>query len=92
MAGLNRGYLAWLEPLRGWIDDAANIGETAVSTDLALKKSLALKISGSNTFLKNRRIEFTPTPPYASLREARLNFSETKLVSTLVPEEGVEPS
>jgi site-specific DNA recombinase len=92
MAGLNRGYLAWLEPLRGWIEDAANIGETAVSTDLTLKKSLAQKISGSNAVLKNRRIEFTPTPPYASLREARLNFSNTDLVTPMVLGKGFEPA
>jgi hypothetical protein len=33
----------------------------------------------SNLFLKNRRIEFTPIKPYASLREAREKFSETDL-------------
>jgi hypothetical protein len=50
----------------------------------SLKKSLAQKIFGSNISLKNRRIEFTPTPPYASLREARLNFSENNLVAPIV--------
>ena len=58
--------------------------ETAVSPSLPAKKSAAQKIFGSNIFLKNRRIEFTPTPPYASLREARLNFSNTDLVTPMV--------
>ena len=91
LAGLGRGHLDWLEPLHGWIKDASLLGETAVSSSLPLQKSSAQKIFGSNIFLKNRRIEFTPTPPYASLREARLNFSENNLVSTFVRAEGVEP-
>ena len=43
---------------------------------LYAKKSYAQKIFGSNLFLNNRLLVSTPTPPYASLREARLNFSE----------------
>jgi hypothetical protein len=38
-------------------------------------QSVITKIS--NLFLKNRRIEFTPIKPYASLREARENFEKT---------------
>ena len=91
LTGLGNGYLAWLEPLRSWIKDASLLSEAAVSQSLPLQKSSAQKIFGSNAVLKNRRIEFTPTPPYASLREARLNFSEKDLVSTLVRAEGVEP-
>jgi len=34
----------------------------------------AKKIFGTNLFLNNRLLVSTPTPPYASLREARLNF------------------
>jgi hypothetical protein len=92
LAGLGRGYLAWLEPLRGWIKDASLLGETSVSSSLPHQKSSAQKIFGSNAVIKNRRIEFTPTPPYASLREARLNFSEKDLVSTIVPGVGFEPT
>jgi len=92
LTGLGNGYLSWLEPLRGWIKDASLLGETAVSQSLPLQKSSAQKIFGSNILLKNRRIEFTSTPPYASLREARLNFSENNLVSTLVHRVGVEPT
>ena len=92
LTGLGNGYLAWLEPLRGWIKDASLLGETAVSSSLPLQKSSVQTIFCSNAVLKNRCIEFNPTPPYASLREARLNFFNTELSSLLVPEEGVEPS
>jgi hypothetical protein len=40
-------------------------------------QSVITKIS--NLFLKNRRIEFTPIKPYASLREAREKFSESEV-------------
>jgi hypothetical protein len=48
------------------------------------KKSSLLKIFGSNLLLKNRILVSTPTPPYASLREARQNFSENDLNNSLV--------
>jgi hypothetical protein len=80
---LRRGAVAWLEPMREWIKDAENMGESAVSTSLSDKKSSALKISGSNLFLKNRRIEFTPTTPYAALAASRKNFSATDPIVTL---------
>jgi hypothetical protein len=48
------------------------------------KKSSLLKIFGSNLLLKNRNLVSTPTKPYASLREARQNFSETDLNNSLV--------
>jgi hypothetical protein len=50
------------------------------------------QIFGSNIFLKNRHIEFTPTPPYASLREARVNFSETNLSQIAAAGPGLEPT
>ena len=66
--------------MRNWIKDASLLAEIATNDDLNAKKTSLQKIFGSNIFLKNRRIEFTPIKPYASLREARLNFSETDLV------------
>ena len=42
MAELSEGVIAWLEPLRGWVKDAENAGETIVSPSLPLKKSSAL--------------------------------------------------
>jgi DNA invertase Pin-like site-specific DNA recombinase len=78
MAGLQKGRIAWLEPLRGWIKDAETIEEIAVSPPLTPKKISAQKIFGSDLFLNSRSLVFTPTPPYASLREARQNFGENE--------------
>jgi hypothetical protein len=50
------------------------------SGDLPSKKLSLQKIFGSNLSLKNRILVSTPTPPYASLREARLNFLENSSV------------
>jgi len=52
--------------------------ETVVSTELSPKKIFGQKIFGSNLFLKNRKIGFTPINPYATLRVARENFSENE--------------
>ena len=84
MTELEKGNIIWLEPLREWIKDASNIEENAISSNLPLKKSSAQKIFGSNLFLKNRRIEFNPIPPYASLREARENFSKKEFCLLIV--------
>ena len=91
MAELEKGNIVWLEPLREWIKDASNIEENAMASDLPLKKSSAQKIFGSNLFLKNRRIEFNPTPPYAELRSARENFGEKEFCLVVVPSRGIEP-
>ena len=84
IANLKRGSIAWLEPMREWIKDASLLTETATNDALSLKKVSLQKIFGSNLFLKNRLIEFIPTPPYAALRAARKNFSENELSSVLV--------
>ncbi len=39
IADLKRGAVAWLEPLRSWIKDMENTGESAVSPSLSDKKS-----------------------------------------------------
>ena len=88
---LERNATAWLQPLREWIQDAVSLDETVKSDDLTPKKSSLLKIFGSNLSLKNRILVSTPTPPYASLREARLKFSENEPSSYLVPGRGLEP-
>ncbi len=73
-ARLERNAAGWLQPLREWIQEASILEKTAESTDLTLKKSSLRKIFGSNLLLKNRSVVSVPTPPYASLREARQNF------------------
>jgi site-specific DNA recombinase len=83
-ARLERNAAAWLQPLREWIQDAVSLGETVKTDDLTPKKSSLIKIFGSNLSLKNSVIQSTPIPPYASLREARLKFSENESSSYLV--------
>ena len=75
-----------------YIKDASNIEENAISSDLPLKKSSAQKIFGSNLYLKNRRIEFNPIPPYAELRSARENFPEKEFCLVVVPSVGIGPT
>ncbi len=91
LAELKEGRIAWLEPLRGWIKDASNVDEIAVSSSLLDKKSLSQKIFGSNLSLKNRRIVFSPIKPYAALRAARQNFGKKPISSICVPKGGFEP-
>ena len=83
IADLRRGSVAWLEPLRGWIKDSVIVGESVLSPSLYDKKSSALKISGSNPLLKNRRIEFNPIPPSDALRASRKNFPNMDAVLCL---------
>ena len=91
IARLERNASVWLEPMREWIKDASLLTLVATNDDLNAKKTSLQKIFGSNILLKNRRIEFTPTPPYASLREARVNFSESQLSFIAAPRPGLEP-
>jgi site-specific DNA recombinase len=88
---LKRGSIAWLEPMREWIKDAVDIGENAISSSLLDKKSSAVKISGSNLFLKDKKIQFVPIKPYASLREARKKFLENESCFSFERVRGVEP-
>ena len=83
IADLGRGAIAWLEPMREWIKDSVSVGESAASPSLYDKKSSALKISGSNPLLKNRRIEFRPIPPSDALRASLKKFLKTNDVLCL---------
>ncbi len=91
MANLNKGHVAWLEPLRDWIQDAQNLNDFGETTPPPVKKSYAKKIFGSNLFLSSRSLVVTPTPPYASLREARKNFGENETSVIAVRPGGIEP-
>ena len=92
IARLERDATLWLQPLRDFIKDASLLDETIENGDLPSKKLSLQKIFGSNLSLKNRILVSTPTTPYASLREARLNFSEKDLVTPIAEAEGFEPS
>ena len=74
-----KGRIAWPEPLRNWIEDAEKLNDLTETTPPPVKKSYAKKIFGSDLFLSSHSPVFTPASPYASLREARENFSEKTL-------------
>ena len=78
--------------MREWVKDASLLTEAATNDDLNLKRVCLKKIFGSNLFLKNRRIEFTPIKPYASLREARENFEKTNSIQLAAPGTGRCPN
>ncbi len=88
---LERDAASWLEPLRNWISEAQTLDEIRKNSDLPSKKSSLQKISGSNPSLRDRLIEFNPIPPYASLREARQNFSVNQSCILWVHPIGFEP-
>ena len=92
MAELRKGHIAWLEPLRGWIKDAENLTETALTPTLSLKKSAAKKFFGSTLFLSSRSLVVTPTTLSDALRASRENFSEKALCTSLVPRAGIGPA
>ncbi len=85
------GQCAWLEPMREWIIEASILDETAKNFDLPSKKSSLQKIFGSNLTLRNKKPVENPLKHYASLREARLNFSENDLSFILAAGLGFEP-
>ena len=90
-ARLEQQSKSWLEPLQNLLKDAENIGEIATSPSLAPKKSAALKIFGSNLFLKNQKLEYTPQTQWAALSAAIQNKEKVPLSCFLVPLIGVEP-
>jgi DNA invertase Pin-like site-specific DNA recombinase len=92
IARLERDATLWLQPLRDFINDASLLDKTIQSGDLPSKKLSLQKIFGSNLSLKNRILVSTPTPPYASLREARLNFLENSSVLCIAVCLGLELS
>ncbi|MDD5627408.1 MAG: recombinase family protein [Patescibacteria group bacterium] len=52
IARLERKQNIWLEPLREWLKDAQTLDKIALAPGLLDKKSAAMKIAGSNLFLK----------------------------------------
>ena len=73
-AGLGRNASKWLQPLTDWIKDAQTMGKIAETGTLESKKSVLLKIYGSNLVLKNNEIVSVSIPPYNTLLAARKNF------------------
>ena len=78
------GQMPWLEPFGDWIKTAKTVGETALKGSPQEKKSVALKIFGSNLFLDGKKARGCSVKPWSLLVE---NSSS----GGMVPEEGIEP-
>ena len=76
---------AWLEPMKQWIMEAANVANIARGGNLDEKKVLALKIFGSNSTLKNRKVYCEALNQWSALRA-------DPPTQDSVPREGFEPS
>ena len=97
-ARLERNASKWLQPLKDWIKDAQTLEKIAETGTLESKKSVLLKIYGSNPVIKNSQIVSVPIPPYNTLLAARKKyFSDTEKPSqnmerlSLVHATGFEP-
>ena len=55
IARIQQTHYGWLEPMRNWIIEAADVANIASGTDLNAKKVLAQKIFGSNLFLSDKK-------------------------------------
>jgi hypothetical protein len=84
LAHLEQGFNAWLEPFRNWLKQAQNMGEVATSPDLKPKKSAAQTLFGSNLYLKNKEIEFTPQMHWAAIKAAHQRIQYENKGSVLV--------
>jgi hypothetical protein len=91
LARLVQKQNAWFEPYQEWLKDAQTLAEVVSSPSLALQKTFAQKIFGSNLFLKNKEIEFTPKMHWATLRAANEKVSKMELSLVLVAPRGIEP-
>ncbi|MDE3068233.1 MAG: zinc ribbon domain-containing protein [Verrucomicrobiota bacterium] len=79
------GQVPWLEPFTDWIKTAKTVGEIALKGSPKEKKSMALKIFGSNLFLDNKKARGCCVKPWSLI-------PENQSFSNLVPEEGFEPT
>jgi len=74
IVGLEHNAARWLQPLKDWIKDALMLEKIAETGTLESKKSVLLKIYGSNPVLKNSQIVSVPIPPYNTLLAARKKY------------------
>jgi len=84
ISGLGRNASKWLQPLTNWIKDTQMMEKIAETGTLESKKSVLLKIYGSNLVLKNNEIVSVSIPPYNTLRRARKKiFADTEKTSPI---------
>ena len=98
IVGLEHNAARWLQPLKDWIKDALMLEKIAETGTLESKKSVLLKIYGSNPVLKNSQIVSVPIPPYNTLLAARKKYflekekpSELREGLSMVAPTGFEP-
>ncbi len=91
IAKLEHSSTTWLEPFQNWLKQAQTLEEIAKGLDQNPKKSAAQTIFGSNLYLRNKEIEFTPEKQWAALAAARKNFSEKNRSIILAGVPGFEP-
>jgi site-specific DNA recombinase len=91
IGNLERGAIAWVEPLRDWIKDAQTLNEMTETTPLPLKKSFAQKIFGLNLTLNAHKPRGFAEIQWASIAEAHCEVSKKPLCNVPVPRGGLEP-
>lgn len=92
IARLEQKDKLWLEPLKNFTKTAQTLPQIVNSPILEDKKSFAVKLFGSNLWLKDKKIVSTPKTQWAALCAARLKYYQNPKCFNLVPREGIEPS
>ena len=77
IGNLERGSIAWVEPLRNWLKDAQSLNEITETTPLPLKKSFAQKIFGLNLTLHDREAVGVAENQWAAIEAAHQKNSKT---------------
>jgi hypothetical protein len=92
IANLKQNTNLWLEPLKEWLKQAQTMEEIANANAIEPKKSAAQTICGSNLFLRNKEIEFTPKMHWAALSAAKAKIGKIPDCNILVGRAGIEPA
>ncbi|MFZ6035521.1 MAG: recombinase family protein [Patescibacteria group bacterium] len=92
---LEQKRIGWVEPMRKWINTAAELPKIARESDLSAKKVAAKEIFGSNLVLSFGKVRpvlnFRPQRHWFALPSAREKIRENSESCVLVPPPGFEP-
>ena len=99
MIRLEQKRTGWIEPMRKWIKEAANLPKIARESNLLPKKVVAKEIFGSNLRLSARKVvwgEFKnglnwAQTPWAAIQAAREKIGKISESLIVVPLRGIEP-
>ena len=92
IGNLERGSIAWVEPLRNWLKDAQSLNEITETTPLPLKKSFAQKIFGLTLTLYASEARGVAETQWAAITAAHSQVGKTPLSCLLVGRVGFEPT